>query len=61
MLTHIRLPGILYLCILDRLADSWEYGAIQYPYAWWHYMETMELAEQLPARAHLARAAIRTA
>lgn len=55
----IRLPGILYLCLLDRLADSWEHGKTYYPFAWQHYCETLELMRELPARVANTRAAIR--
>ena len=55
----ISLPGILYLCLLDRLGDSWEHGQHQYPYAWWHYRETIDLMRELPSRVSSTRAAIR--
>ena len=55
----ISLPGILYLCLLDRLSDSWDDGRNQYPYAWWHYQETISLMRELPGRVSSTRAAIR--
>lgn len=55
----IALPSILYLLLLDRLGDSWTYGRAHYPYAFWHYRETLDLMHELSFRVSSKPAATR--
>jgi hypothetical protein len=54
----LRLPAILYLCILDRLGEAWHYGQLGYAPAFGFFSDTLAVAESLPGKAGV-RASIR--
>jgi hypothetical protein len=55
----MKLPAILYLALLDRLGDSWHYGALQYPGAAPLHADTLALIEALPGLARLPKCSVR--